>query len=48
VTVAIGTESAAPVLARSIIADLEATLPANLGVLARNGKSFLNQANALP
>jgi uroporphyrin-III C-methyltransferase/precorrin-2 dehydrogenase/sirohydrochlorin ferrochelatase len=48
VTVAIGTEGAAPVLARAIKADLEATLPTNLGVLAQIGKAFRDQANALP
>ena len=48
VTVAIGTEGAAPVLARSIKADLEARLPASLGVLARIGKAFRRVAEALP
>ena len=48
VTVAIGTEGAAPVLARKIKADLEARLPAGLGVLARIGKSFRHAAEALP
>src|SRR6056297_1193489 len=48
VTVAIGTEGAAPVLARRIKADLEARLPASLGVLARAGKAFRRMAEALP
>ncbi|MDD9923270.1 MAG: siroheme synthase CysG [Boseongicola sp.] len=48
VTVAIGTEGAAPVLARSIKADLEARLPRSLGVLARAGKSFRKFAEKLP
>ena len=48
VTVAIGTEGAAPVLARSIKADLEERLPRALGPLARVGKSFRKFANALP
>ena len=48
VTVAIGTEGAAPVLARSIKADLEERLPRALGPLARVGKSFRKMANALP
>ncbi len=48
VTVAIGTEGAAPVLARAIKADLEARLPATLGPLARIGKSFRKVAEALP
>ena len=48
VTVAIGTEGAAPVLARAIKADLEARLPASLGLLARIGKSFRRMAEALP
>ena len=48
VTVAIGTEGAAPVLARAIKADLEARLPATLGVLARIGKAFRRAAEALP
>lgn len=48
VTVAIGTEGAAPVLARAIKADLEERLPATLGTLARIGKSFRKMAEALP
>lgn len=48
VTVAIGTEGAAPVLARAIKADLEATLPQGLGPLARAGKAFRPEAEALP
>ena len=48
VTIAIGTEGAAPVLARSIKADLEARLPASLGALARIGKAFRRAAEALP
>ena len=48
VTVAIGTEGAAPVLARRIKADLEARLPATLGSLARIGKGFRKMAENLP
>lgn len=48
VTVAIGTEGAAPVLARAIKADLEARLPVRLGPLARIGKAFRKVAEALP
>ncbi|WP_368346198.1 siroheme synthase CysG [Pelagovum sp. HNIBRBA483] len=48
VTVAIGTEGAAPVLARAIKADLEARLPASLGLLARIGKSFRRAVEVLP
>ena len=48
VIVAIGTEGAAPVLARKIKADLEASLPASLGVLARIGKTFRHAVEVLP
>ena len=48
VTIAIGTEGAAPVLARQIKADLEARLPAALGLLARIGKAFRPAAESLP
>lgn len=48
VTIAIGTEGAAPVLARTIKADLEAVLPITLGPLARIAKSFRILADTLP
>ncbi|WP_333828172.1 siroheme synthase CysG [Pararhodobacter sp.] len=48
VVVAIGTEGAAPVLARALKADLEARLPVALGLLARVGKAFRAAADALP
>ena len=48
VTIAIGTEGAAPVLARAIKADLENTLPTHLGILAKIGKSFRKTVNILP
>lgn len=48
VTVAIGTEGAAPVLARAIKADLEEHLSPTLGTLARIGKTFRKAAEALP
>ena len=48
VTVAIGTEGAAPVLARAIKADLEERLPRAVGTLARVGKSFRKAVEALP
>ena len=48
VTVAIGTEGAAPVLARAIKRDLEDRLPVTLGPLARIGKAFRSAAEALP
>lgn len=47
VTVAIGTEGTAPVLARAIKADLEAKLPAGLGALARAAAGFRDRALAL-
>lgn len=48
VTIAIGTEGAAPVLARAIKADLEERLPTTLGTLARIGKGFRKFAEGLP
>lgn len=48
VTVAVGTEGAAPVLARAIKADLEERLPRALGPLARIGKLFRPLAEQLP
>ena len=48
VSVAIGTEGAAPVLARALKAELEERLPASLGPLARAGKAFRRAAEALP
>lgn len=48
VIVAIGTEGAAPVLARAIKVDLEERLPPSLGTLARIGKSFRKMVDALP
>ncbi|QIK40879.1 siroheme synthase CysG [Pontivivens nitratireducens] len=48
VTVAIGTEGAAPVLARDIKRRVEEMLPANLGTLARIGQAFRPVADALP
>lgn len=47
VTIAIGTEGAAPVLARAIKADLEERLPQTLGTLARIGKTFRKASYAL-
>lgn len=48
VTVAIGTEGAAPVLARAIKAELEERLPTSLGKLARIGKAFRKAVEVLP
>ncbi len=48
VVVAIGTEGAAPVVARKIKADIEEQLPASLGLLARIGKSFRHAVEVLP
>ncbi len=48
VTVAIGTEGAAPVLARRIKAETEERLAPGLGTLARIGQGFREAANALP
>ena len=47
VTVAIGTEGAAPVLARKIKAEVEAMLPATLGLLTRIGQAFRARVEAL-
>ena len=48
VVIAIGTEGAAPVLARAIKSDIESRLPTTLGLLARIGKAFRHAAEALP
>ena len=48
VTVAIGTEGAAPVLARKIKSEVEARLPASVGALARIARGFRRHAEALP
>lgn len=48
VVVAIGTEGAAPVLARSIKRDIEERLSPRLGLMARIGKAFRAKAEALP
>ncbi|EBA03247.1 uroporphyrin-III C-methyltransferase [Rhodobacteraceae bacterium HTCC2150] len=48
VVVAIGTEGAAPVLARAIKADVEANLPTTLGPLARIAKAFRGAVDVLP
>ena len=47
VTVAIGTEGAAPVLARRIKAEVEAMLPTSLGRLTRIGQAFRGRVEAL-
>ncbi|MDB4558903.1 siroheme synthase CysG [Amylibacter sp.] len=48
VTVAIGTEGAAPVLARHIKRQVEEALPPSLGLLARIGHSFRGAVDVLP
>ncbi len=48
VVVAIGTEGAAPVLARSIKEAVEAQLPSSLGILARTAKAFRHAVDVLP
>ncbi|MCO4844032.1 MAG: uroporphyrinogen-III C-methyltransferase [Yoonia sp.] len=48
VVVAIGTEGAAPVLARAIKSDLEEKLPTTLGTLAKIGKTFRHAVDVLP
>jgi uroporphyrin-III C-methyltransferase/precorrin-2 dehydrogenase/sirohydrochlorin ferrochelatase len=48
VTVAIGTEGAAPVLARKIKQQMEELLPKNLGQLAAIGRDFRKTAAILP
>ncbi|RLJ41555.1 uroporphyrin-III C-methyltransferase/precorrin-2 dehydrogenase/sirohydrochlorin ferrochelatase [Litoreibacter meonggei] len=48
VVVAIGTEGAAPVLARAIKKDIEERLSPRLGLMARIGKAFRAKAEALP
>lgn len=48
VTVAICTEGTAPMLARKIKSDLEASLPTELGLKARAGRAFRRAAEALP
>ena len=48
VTVAIGTEGAAPVLARMLKADIEERLPQSIGELARTGQEMRPRAQGLP
>ena len=48
VTVAIGTEGTAPVLARNLKAAFEAQLPASLGPLARIGQAFRSRCESVP
>lgn len=48
VTVAIGTEGTAPVLARKIKSDVEALLPAGIGILAKIAASFRSKVTSLP
>ena len=48
VTVAIGTEGTAPVLARNLKATLESQLPISLGPLARIGQAFRSRCGNVP
>ncbi|MGB7336101.1 MAG: siroheme synthase CysG [Salaquimonas sp.] len=48
VTIAIGTEGKAPVLARKIKSEIEEMLPASTGLLARIGDAFRPVAGTLP
>ena len=48
VTVAIGTEGTAPMLARNLKAAFEAQLPASLGPLARIGQAFRGRCESVP
>ena len=48
VTIAIGTEGAAPVLARHIKKTFEEALPSSLGLLARLGQAFRGAVEVLP
>ena len=48
VTVAIGTEGTAPVLARALKAAFEAQLPTSLGPLARIGQAFRSKCGSIP
>ena len=48
VTVAIGTEGTAPVLARALKATFEAQLPISLGPLARIGQAFRSRCGNVP
>ena len=48
VTVAVGTEGAAPVLARMLKADIEERLPQSIGELARTGQAMRPLARNLP
>ena len=48
VTIAIGTEGTAPVLARKIKSEIEESLPNEIGLLARIGNRFRSKASTLP